>query len=79
LHQRRRQLRLRILGTLGARECDQAGDLVLLVFRPVDAAAAAGGAGPQAAAVHLNGDHRGGARHARRQLPPAPLLGLLVA
>jgi hypothetical protein len=57
----------------------QAGDLVLLVLGLADTTAAVGGPRPQPPAIHRDGDHLRRHGHARRQLPPPALLGLLVA
>jgi hypothetical protein len=78
-HERRRWFRLRILGVFSALQRDQAGDLVLLVLRLVNATPAVGGPRPQAPPIHLHGDHRRRPRHARRQFPPPAPRDLLVA
>jgi hypothetical protein len=78
LQERGRRFRLRIGGGFGALQRGQAGDLVLLVLGRVNPAAGAGRPRAQAAAIHLDDDRRGRARHPRRQLAAAAFRGLFV-
>jgi hypothetical protein len=64
----RRRLGLRVVRGDHAAEGDQAGDLVLLVLRVVDAGAGGGGAGADAPAIDLDRHHLRRGRHPHRQL-----------
>ena len=77
LHKRRRRFRLRILGVRATFVSVTRQAILSSLFSASWTPGPVGGrACPQPPAVHLDGDHLRRRRHARRQFPPPPFLGL---